>query len=64
MPDGTKQIVSKEEGQGVMLSLFYCRELGYACPICDYCLSEVNKKYERQYHSNREAAKLKFNTVE
>ena len=63
LPDGTKQLIPKEEGQGVMLSSFSCRELGYAYPICGYILSQVNKRRENQEYSDKEAAKIKNQTT-
>lgn len=33
LPDGTRQIIPKDEGQGVMLSGLCSRELGYGFPI-------------------------------
>ena len=34
LPDGTKQLIPKDEGQGVMLSSFVSRELGYGFDVC------------------------------
>ena len=46
LPDGTKQLLPKEEGQGVMLSSFCCHELGYGYPVLNYILKQVNKIHE------------------
>ena len=63
LPDGTKQLVPKEEGQGVMLSSFCCRELGYAYPVSGYVLSKVNKMRENQEYSDKDAARIKNQTT-
>ena len=42
MPDGAKQLVSKDEGNGIILSSFTCCELGYGCPVSDDVLDAVN----------------------
>ena len=42
LPDGTKQLIPKDEGQGVMLSPFVSRELGYGYEIPKNMLDEIN----------------------
>ena len=60
MPDGTKQLVPKDEGNGIMLSSFTCRELGYGCPISDDVLEAVNLLREGKKYSDQDAAKSRL----
>ena len=63
LPDGTKQLIPKEEGQGVMLSSFCCRELGYGYPVQGYILGQVNKKRENETYSDEIAAREYLGTT-
>ena len=56
LPDGTKQIIPKDEGHGVMLSSFCCRELGFGFEICDELLEKVNLMRKGQTYSDEAAA--------
>ena len=64
MPDGTKQLVPKDEGNGIMLSSFTCRELGYCCPIADDVLDAVNLKRQGTKYSDEVAAQTRLGTAE
>ena len=44
LPDGTKPLVPKDEGQGLMLSSFTSRELGYGPTITSQVLERVNRE--------------------
>ena len=44
LPDGTKQIIPKDEGQGLMISGMCSREIGYATKISKKVLKLVNRK--------------------
>ena len=63
LPDSTKQLVLKEEGQVAMLSSFCCKELGYAYPVSGYVLPRVNKMRENQEYSDKDAARIKNQTT-
>ena len=43
LPNGTKQLIPKDEGQGVMLSSFVSRELGYGFEIGAVAMEFINK---------------------
>ena len=61
LPDGTRQLVPKDEGQGVMLSSFCSRELGYGFnSLCMAILDEVNAKRENLHYIDRVASSMKF----
>ena len=62
LPDGTRQLVPKEEGQGVMLSSFCSRELGYGFPLTQDVLEAVNKQCENTHYSDTIAASIRFGT--
>ena len=63
MPDGSKQIIPKDEGHGVMLSGFTSRELGYGFPISKKILKKVNERRKGQYYSDKEATILLHGTA-
>ena len=56
MPDGTKQLLPKDDGQGVMISSFVARELGYRFQPSQLELEEINKKRKCRKYSDEEAA--------
>ena len=58
-PEGHKQLLPKDRGQGIMLSSFICRELGYAYTPSSECLDAVNRKRTGQNYSDEEAAEGK-----
>ena len=53
--DGTKQLIPKEEGQGIMVSSFCCRELGFGCPISASVLDAINAQRENQNYCDEKA---------
>ena len=63
LPDGTQQLMPKEEGHGVMLSSFCCRELGYGYAVSNYILKQVNKRRENKKYSDQAAAEKIFGTA-
>ena len=62
-PDGTRQLTPKDEGQGVMLSSFCSRELGYGFEPSDEILNAVNNKRASQEYADKDAARTKFGTA-
>jgi hypothetical protein len=44
MPDGTKPLLPKDEGQGLMVSAFTSRDLGFGLNISPAQLDEINQK--------------------
>ena len=62
-PDGTKQLIPKDDGHGVMLSSFTCREFGYGYKLCKYCLSKINKMRDGQTYADKDAAKKRYGPV-
>ena len=62
LPDGTRELVPKDEGHGVMLSSLCSRELGYGFELSKAILDEVNIKREGKHYSDSTAAKLRNGT--
>ena len=62
MPNGTKELIPKDEGQGVMISSFVSRELGYGFEFCDEVMQEINQKRKGQKYSDENAAIMKLGT--
>ena len=58
MPDGAKPLNPKDEGQGVMLSAFTSRELGFGFSVPPNILAEVNNKRRGTCYSDKEAATI------
>jgi hypothetical protein len=56
LPDGTKPLIPKDEGQGVMLSSFVSREFGYGMNLSDPVLSLINEYRENKSYSDCDAA--------
>ena len=56
LPDGSRPLIPKEEGQGIMLSSFTCRELGYGYKIDEDKLKKVNKNRQNQSYNDENAA--------
>ena len=56
MPNGTKQLVPEDEGNGIMLSSFTCCKLGYGCPISNNVLEAVNLCRKGKEYSDETAA--------
>ena len=61
-PDGKKQLIPKDEGQGLMLSSFCCHELGYGFTLSKEELDKVNKNRIGKKYSDETTAKLKNGT--
>ena len=53
--DGTKQLNPKDEGQGVMVSVFVSRELGYGYNLTPEILKQVNKNRQNSNYSEETA---------
>ena len=62
LPDGTKPLLPKDEGCGVMLSAFRSRELGFRFVVPENVLFEVSKIRENKDYSDEAAAMLLFRT--
>ena len=56
MPDGTRQLIPKEEGHGIMISSLCSRELGYGCLLSKEDLDAINEKRKNQHYSDKAAA--------
>ena len=56
LPDRSRPLVPKDEGSGVMISGFTCRELGFGYKVSDDVLDIVNTLRENQKYSDEEAA--------
>ena len=56
LPDGTKPLIPKDEGQGVMLSSFVSREFGYGMELSDSVLALINRYRENTNYSDCDAA--------
>lgn len=54
--DGTKQLIPKEEGQGLMLSCFCSHKLGFGFPPSQSVLDEINLQREHQTYIDEKAA--------
>ena len=54
--DGSKQLIPKDEGQGLMLSSFYCRELGYGFKVPEDVLIGVNEMRKGTSYCDKDAA--------
>ena len=59
-PDGTRPLIPKDEGQGLMLSSFVSREFGYGYDISNEILSKINEEMRGQnnHYSDEDAAKI------
>ena len=57
LPDGTCQILPKDEGLGIMYSSFVSRDFGYGLDLTPDDMMKVNKKRESEKYCNEEAAK-------
>ena len=63
LPDGTKQLVPKDEGQGIMLSSFTCRELGYGMQLSKDVIDAVNLRRRGKKYSDVEAANARLGSA-
>ena len=59
LPDGTKQLIPKDEGQGIMLSSFTCRELGYGYTPSSTVMDAVNQRRNNKKYSDESSAVIK-----
>ena len=59
LPDGTKQLLPKDDGQGLMLSSFCSRELGYGYSVPPDILKIVNEKRKSEKYDDENAAIIK-----
>jgi hypothetical protein len=57
LPSSEKQLVPKDEGQGVMISALQSREFGYGLPLAEEQLNIVNAARVGQQYKDVEAAK-------
>jgi hypothetical protein len=65
-PDGTRALLPKEDGQGVMISAFASREFGFGMQLTASQLDKVNKSRSRgvrKYYSDKNAAISKNGTA-
>lgn len=65
LPDGTKPLIPKDEGQGVMLSSFVSREFGYGMELSNDDLETVNtyRKKNNVYSDNDAAVRINGNAT-
>ena len=56
LPNGTKALIPKDEGQGVMISAFCSRELGYGPPLTPQSLAAINRSRKGNKYSDEKAA--------
>jgi hypothetical protein len=56
-PDGISVLVPKGDGQGVMISAFQCRELGFGVKLNQEQLDEINFIRRGKKYVDEEAAK-------
>ena len=63
LPDGSRPLIPKDEGMGLMISAFTCRELGFAYTIPPDVLVKVNSKRSREKYSDEKAATILFGTA-
>ena len=62
LPDGTRQLILKDDGIGLMLSSFCSMEFGYGMQLIQADLDLVNEKRKDQCYSDLNAAKIKYGT--
>ena len=62
--EGTREILPKDEGLGVMISAFQCREFGIGRPMTTEELAGVNEKRKGKEYVDGDAAMLKRGTKE
>ena len=62
LPDGAKALLPKDEGQGIMVSAFTSREIGFGFSVPPECLDEINKIRDGTHYSDRQAALLLYGT--
>ena len=57
LPSGEKQLVPKDEGQGIMISALQSREFGFGLPLTEEQLKVVNDARVGEHYKDAEAAK-------
>jgi hypothetical protein len=65
-PDGTRALLPKDDGQGVMISAFASREFGFGMQLTASQLDKVNKARSigvRKFYSDEKAAISKNGTA-
>ena len=60
--DGAKPLMPKDKGQGVMVSAFTSRELGFGCDVTEDELANINEKRKDEHYSDPEAAEEFYGT--
>ena len=63
LPDGSKPLIPKDEGMGLMISAFTCRELGFAHTVPSDIMEKVNKKRMGEMYSDEKAANVLFGSA-
>jgi hypothetical protein len=58
-PDGTRVLLPKDEGQGLMISAFVSRELGYGMELTPSQLDAINLKRKNEHYLDTLSAKKK-----
>jgi hypothetical protein len=64
-PDGTRALLPKDDGQGVMISAFTCKELGFGASFSGDELDKVNvgrRIGKRKNYVDEKSAKQKYGT--
>ena len=64
LPDGSKPLIPKDEGYGVMISAFTSREFGFGLPLTQETLQKVNEIRRKQKYSDESAAKIIYGKTE
>ena len=59
-PDGTKQLIPKDDGNGLMLSSFVSREFGYGMLLTETQLVIVNEYRKGKHYSDVDASIMKL----
>ena len=63
LPDGSRPLIPKDEGMGLMVSAFTCRELGFGHTIPVNVLERVNAKRMNEKYSDEKAAITLFGSA-
>ena len=64
LPDGSKPLIPKDEGAGLMLSAITSRELGFGFTVSESALEAVNEKRMNMKYSDEKAATVLFGKPE
>ena len=60
LPDGSRPLVPKDDGMGLMISAFTSRELGFGFSLDEETLKKVNQKRKSEKYSDEAAANIVF----